>query len=83
MLTEYDIISATWVADQTIFVMFGDGTAGEIDFSSLLRGPLYEELLITGTFQQFIVSSETVTIVWVNGLDVAPEVVRRHITQTP
>lgn len=52
---------------------FEDGTAGEIDLTDELWGPLFEPLRDRAFFVRVAVDLECGTIVWPNGADFAPE----------
>jgi hypothetical protein len=68
-----DITEARYVGDYTVWVRFEDGTEGEIDLSEELRGPVFEPLLDRSYFARLRVNSETGTVEWPNGADLAPE----------
>jgi hypothetical protein len=54
-------------------VEFNDGLVREIDCGFLLRGTLGQPLKDANYFRQVRVDEELRTIVWLNGLDPAPE----------
>ena len=68
-----DITKTRYVGDYTVWVRFEDGTEGEIDLSEELRGPVFEPLLDQSYFARLRVNSETGTVEWPNGADLAPE----------
>lgn len=53
---------------------FSDGLVRDVDMSSLLHGPLGEQLRDLDYFRQVRVDEESRTIVWPNGLDPDPDV---------
>ena len=55
---------------------FNDGLVRDVDMSFLLRGPLGEQLRDLDYFRQVRVDEESRTIVWPNGLDPDPDVLR-------
>ena len=55
---------------------FSDGAVRDVDCSFLLRGSLGEPLQDLEYFHQVRVDAEARTIVWPNGLDPAPELLR-------
>jgi hypothetical protein len=57
-------------------VTFNDAAVREVDCSFLLRGPLGEPLRDPEYFRQVRVDAEARTVVWPNGLDPAPELLR-------
>jgi len=68
-----DVVEVRYVRDYTVWVKFEDGTLGEVDLSSSLRGPVFEPLRNVEYFKQVRVDTEIGTIVWPNGADIAPE----------
>ncbi len=54
-----------------------DGTMCVLDFGSHLWGPVFEPLKDPALFQAEKVDSESETVEWPNGADVAPEVWER------
>ncbi len=68
-----DVVEARHVRDYVVWVMFEDGTEGEVDLESSLRGPVFEPLRDVESFKQLRVNPELGTIVWPNGADIAPE----------
>lgn len=67
------IVDARYVSGFTIWLKFDDGTAGEIDLSDDLFGPIFEPLRDVKIFCRFQLHPELRTIVWPNGADLAPE----------
>ncbi len=68
-----DVISAEYVDGLKFSVVFGDGTQGVADLTSVWNGPLPEQITREGRESDFVVDSKLGTIVWYNGLDIAPE----------
>jgi hypothetical protein len=68
-----DVVEVRYVRDYTVWVKFDDETAGEVDLSSSLRGPVFEPLRNVEYFKQVRVDTEIGTIAWPNGADIAPE----------
>ena len=78
-MNEYtDITAARHLWGTVALVDFSDGVRAVVDFDRFMRGALYEELVRSGEFSQLTVDHDLGTIVWPNGLDVAPDVVREH-----
>ncbi len=69
----FDVVDAKHMSGYIIWLRFEDGTAGEVDLSKELVGPVFEPLRNPEYFKQFSVSREIGTIVWPNGADFAPE----------
>ena len=63
-------------------VEFSDGLVGEIDCRFLLGGTLGEPLKDPDYFRRVRVDDDLRTIVWPNGLDPAPELLRSEIERT-
>ena len=77
----YRVIDARHVKDYTVWLRFADGTAGEVDLSGELWGPVFEPLKDPDYFRQFVLA-EYGTLAWPNGADFAPEFLysRAHVT---
>jgi hypothetical protein len=76
---KYHAVSAKYVSGYVIRLKFRDGTAGDIDLSAELEGPVFEPLKDLKTFKQFKVHPEFHTLVWPNGADPAPEFLYRNL----
>lgn len=58
---------------------FSDGSSGVIDVGPYLRGPIFEPLVRDpALFRTVRVDPELGTIVWPNGADMDPDVLRRR-----
>lgn len=68
-----DVVEAKYVRDFIVWVKFEDGSAGEIDLSEELHGPVFEPLRDVEYFKQVKLDPELGTIAWPNGADFAPE----------
>ena len=68
-----DVIAVRHVRDFVLWVKFEDGTEGDVDLSSSLRGPVFAPLKSVEYFAQATVDPEIGTVVWPNGADIAPE----------
>lgn len=68
-----DVVEAKHVKDYVVWVRFEDGTEGEVDLETSLRGLVFEPLRDVDYFRQLCVDPELGTIVWPNGADIAPE----------
>jgi hypothetical protein len=78
----YDVIEAQYVSDYIIKLKFRDGTAGEIDLTSVLWGPVFEPLRDPEQFKQFRIDEDFHTLVWPNGADLAPEFLHNSVRVT-
>lgn len=67
------IKSAKYLSGYKLWVVFDDGTAGEVDLTNELKGPMFEPLKDLAEFQNVFVDPELETVVWPNGADLAPE----------
>jgi len=74
-----DVIDVRYVKDYVLWVKFEDGSEGEVDLATSLRGPVFQPLKEIAFFKQVRVSSELGTIVWPNGADIAPETLHQRI----
>ena len=77
-----DIIEVRPLDHYRVFVRFEDGRSGEIDLAPLLApfdgvfAPLRDKIY----FDQVRVNADIGTIVWPNGADLCPDVVRNGLT---
>jgi hypothetical protein len=69
------IMSVEYLREYTINVSFSDGRVGIADLSVILDKGIFQSLSDVALFAQVRVDSELNTIVWPNGLDLAPEFV--------
>jgi len=79
---KYHVIAAKHVSGYIIHLTFRDGTAGEIDLSAELTGPVFEPLREAEAFKRFSVHPEFHTLVWPNGADLAPEFLYENLKVT-
>jgi hypothetical protein len=75
-----DVIEVRYVRNYIVWIKFEDGTAGEVDLSASMRGPVFEPLRDPEYFKQVRVEPEIGTIVWPNGADIAPETLYARVT---
>jgi hypothetical protein len=68
-----DVVAVRHVRDHVVWLRFEDGTEGEVDLRSSLRGPVFEPLHDIDYFKLVRVDPELGTITWPNGADIAPE----------
>ena len=77
------ILKAEYVADYRIHVTFNSGESEIIDLKEIIyrdNRPIFKELIDTNKFRQFKVDFDT--IVWENGLDLAPEYLYDFLKQS-
>ncbi len=79
---DYDVMEARYVRDYVVWVRFRDGTAGEVDLSRQLRGPVFQPLRDPEYFKKFTIHPEFRTLVWPNGADIAPEFLHEAVRVT-
>ena len=73
------LVEAKPLEGYTVYVRFEDGTAADVDLSSLLDyGGVFEPLRDLDFFRRLRADSEAGTIVWPNEADIAPETLYAH-----
>lgn len=79
-----DIVEARPLGGYLLYLRYADGAAGEVDLAPLLQFTgVFEPLRDPAYFAQLRVDSDTGTIVWPNGADLCPDVLRHHLTGEP
>lgn len=79
----YDVVAAEARADFKVWVRFEDGLEGEVDLSDLAgRGVFKRWTDNPSEFAQVAVDSESGTLVWPGGLDVAPDRLYRDVAHS-
>jgi len=61
------------VGDRVLRLLFSDGTAGDVDFSSERWAGVLAPLNETSFFAEVAIDPEAGTVVWPGGIDLAPE----------
>lgn len=79
---DYHVVEARYVRAHTVWLRFRDGSSGEIDLASALRGPIMEPLKDVKFFKELRVHPEFHTLVWPNGADFAPEFLHDNVQVT-
>lgn len=64
--------SAKYIADFKIFCSFSNGEERIVDLKDELNGEMFEPLRNKNIFMQFRVDDTLKTLVWPNGVDIAP-----------
>jgi Protein of unknown function (DUF2442) len=82
MLT--DIVEARPLGGYRLYLRYADDTAGEVDLAPLLQFTgVFEPLRDPQFFARVQVDPEIGTVVWPNGADLCPDVLRHHLTGEP
>jgi hypothetical protein len=67
------VVGAAVVGDRMLWLLFSDGTVGDVDFSSERWTGVLEPLNDPAYFAKAAVDPEAGTVVWPGGIDLAPE----------
>jgi len=67
------VTNAKYIKDYKVEVSFNDGKTGIVDLRQSLSGTVFDPLKDIEIFSQLKVDNELDTIVWPNGVDLAPE----------
>jgi hypothetical protein len=81
-ITMLHVTGAHYVGDYRVWLAFSDGTSGEADLSAKLYGEVFEPLKDLAFFSQLRFDPEANTIVWPNGVDLAPEYLQSLVHET-
>ena len=79
---DYHVLEARYVSGHTVWLRFRDGTTGEVNLASVLKGPVLEPLRDPAVFKTFTLDPTFHTLVWPNGADVAPEYLHESVRVT-
>ena len=74
-----DITTAEVVRHGVLALGFADGTTGEVEVLERMRGPVFERARTPSGFAKVRVDSETGTIVWPGGADLAPDTLYERV----
>ncbi len=68
-----------------IRLLFSDGAVGDVDVDQFIRGPVFEQLRDQRLFATVRVDRSRGTVVWSNGADLAPDMLRdiAHLVADP
>jgi len=67
------VVGVAVVGDHVLRLLFSDGTAGDVNFSAEQWTGVLAPLNDAGYFAQVRVDQEAGTVVWPDGIDLAPE----------
>jgi hypothetical protein len=74
-----DITAAEVVCHGVLRLTFADGLSGEVDVLDRMRGPVFEEARIPEGFAKVEIDTETGTVVWPGGADLAPDTLYERV----
>lgn len=74
-----DITAVEVVRHGVLRLTFADGLSGEADVLDRMRGPVFEDARTPEGFAKVEVDSETGTVVWPGGADLAPDTLYERI----
>lgn len=74
-----DITEAAVVRHGVLRLTFADGLAGEVEVLERMRGPVFEEARTREGFARVSVDSETGTVTWPGGADLAPDTLYERV----
>jgi hypothetical protein len=77
------VVGVAVIGDYRLRLLFDDGAAGDVDFSSADWKGVFEPLRDAEYFAQVKVDTEAATIVWPNGADMAPETLYQEARKNP
>ena len=79
-----DIVEVRHLGGYRLFLRFSDGRSGELDLAPLLHfNGVFVPLRDENYFALVRVDPDCGTIVWPNGADLDPDVLRHHVTGEP
>lgn len=74
-----DITRAVVVRHGVLELIFADGLSGEVDVLDRMRGPVFGCARSEEGFAEVSVDTETGTVVWPNGADLAPDTLYQRV----
>jgi Protein of unknown function (DUF2442) len=74
-----DVTEAAVVRRGVLRLRFADGLSGEADVLDRMRGPVFDQARTPEGFGEVKVDSETGTIVWPGGADLAPDTLYERV----
>ena len=75
-----DITNASVLRHGVLALRFADGTAGEVNVLDRMRGPVFDHARTETGFAEVSVDTETGTVVWPGGADLAPDTLYERIS---
>jgi hypothetical protein len=77
------VVGVAVIGDHRLRLLFDDGTAGDVDFSSVEWKGVFEALRDPKYFAKVRVDTDAATVVWPNGADLAPETLYEEARKNP
>ena len=77
------VVGVAVVGDYRLRLLFDDGTAGDVDFSSMEWKGVFEPLRDPTYFATVKIDPGAATVVWPNGADIAPETLYQEARKNP
>jgi len=77
------VVGVAVIGEHRLRFLFDDGTAGDVDFSSMEWKGVFEPLHDPTYFAKVRVDTEAATVVWPNGADLAPETLYEEARKNP
>jgi Protein of unknown function (DUF2442) len=74
-----DITAVQVISHGVIRLTFADGLVGEVDVLDRMRGPVFETAKTEAGFADIKVDTETGTVVWPGGADLAPDTLYERV----
>jgi hypothetical protein len=74
-----DIVGVTVPVHGRLRLTFADGLSGEVDVLDRMHGPVFEHARTLKGFGEAYVNSETGTVCWPNGADLAPDTLYERV----
>lgn len=74
-----DITAAEVVRHGVLRLTFADGLSGEVDVLDRMHGPVFDDARTSEGFAKVAVDSETGTVVWAGGADLAPDTLYERV----
>jgi hypothetical protein len=75
-----DITAVSVVRHGVLHLTFADGLAGEVDVLDRMRGPVFEQARTASGFTAVDVDTESGTVVWPGGADLAPDTLYHRVS---
>lgn len=74
-----DITAVSVVRHGVLRLTFADGLTGDVDVLDRMRGPVFGQAVTPAGFAAVTADSESGTIVWADGADLAPDTLYQRV----